>query len=81
VVRISATVEPSSADRDLETRIRGSLEGRFFASLRRLDVTALDGTVTLQGQVASFYEKQLALSACRQVDGVRSLIDCVGVVG
>ncbi len=74
-------VEATTSDRELETRIRGSLEGRFFASLRRLDVTAHDGTVTLQGQVASFYEKQLALSACRQVDGVRSLIDCVGVVG
>lgn len=81
MVRISTPVEACSADRELETRIRGSLEGRFFASLRRLGVTANDGTVTLQGQVASFYEKQLALSACRQVDGVRSLIDCVGVVG
>jgi osmotically-inducible protein OsmY len=38
-----------------------------------------DGTVTLRGQVRSFYEKQLCHHTCRRVAGVLRLVDEIEV--
>ena len=67
------------ADRDLERRVVSLLLGRQLPALRRVAVQAREGCVTLRGRVASFYEKQMALSCCRSVDGVVSVDDQVAV--
>ena len=72
-------IQPEVADRDLERRVRGSLHTRSYAALRRLQVSAHGGTVTVAGRVPSFHEKQVALHSCRHVPGVRQLVDAVGV--
>ena len=69
-----------SADRDLERRVVSYLCGRHVPSLRHLSVLADNGTVTLRGQVRSFYEKQLCQHCCRRVAGVVKLIDDVDVI-
>jgi osmotically-inducible protein OsmY len=71
-----ATVE----DRDLERRVVSYLLGRHVPSLRHLAVQANNGTVTLQGSVRSFYEKQLCQHCCQRVAGVVRLVDDIVVV-
>jgi osmotically-inducible protein OsmY len=44
-----------------------------------LQVDVQEGTVTLRGRVASFYEKQVAIHSCQRVAGVHKLIDAVDV--
>lgn len=68
------------ADRDLERRIMNYLARRHVPGLRQLEVKASNGTVTLRGQVRSFYEKQLSQHCCRRVAGVMKLIDAIDVV-
>ncbi len=72
--------EPSAHDHDLERRVASFLASRHMASLRKLEIEAREGVVTLRGQVHSFYEKQVSHLCCRRVAGVRSLIDAVDVV-
>jgi osmotically-inducible protein OsmY len=70
----------SDCDHDLRRRVVNYLVGRQVPSLRRIDVRATGGTVTLRGVVRSFYHKQLCLHCCRRVAGVRQLVDEVEVV-
>ena len=69
----------ANADVDLQSRVTNYLVGRQHAALRSLDVTALNGTVTLRGVVRTFHEKQLALHCCQRVAGVLKLVDQVDV--
>jgi len=74
-----STCERTGQDADLERRVMSFLWGRHVPSLRHLAVQAVAGTVTLRGQVRSFYEKQLCHDCCRRVAGVVRLIDHVDV--
>jgi osmotically-inducible protein OsmY len=67
-------------DRDLETRVRRTLEGMHRRSLLGLAIEAENGEVTVRGQVGSFYEKQLALAGCRRVAGVVKVNEAVEVI-
>ena len=49
------------------------------ASLKRLSVDVTGGSVTLRGNVSSFYEKQIAIQACRALAGIVMLTDAVEV--
>ena len=62
-------------DEDLRRRIESFLRSRHFSSFRNLQVQVRGGVATLQGEVGSFYEKQVALDRCRRVAGVMSLND------
>jgi osmotically-inducible protein OsmY len=66
-------------DRDLEDRVRNYLLGYKMPALREISVEASDETVTLQGRVSSFYQKQLCLHCCHRVAGVRTIIDEIAV--
>lgn len=66
-------------DQDLKRRVISFLAGRYLPSLRQLQVDVEEGTVTIRGQVASFYEKQVAIHSCQRVAGVRKLVDAVDV--
>ena len=70
---------PEHRDRELEQRVRNYLHGHHIPALRRLDVTAQSGTVTLQGSVTTYYEKQLSQQCSRRVAGIRQLVDNVVV--
>ena len=73
-------VDDSVNDQELEHRILNYLSSRNVPGLRRLRVAVHAGIVTLQGQVYTFYEKQLSIQCCQRVAGVLGLIDEVGVV-
>jgi osmotically-inducible protein OsmY len=66
-------------DDDVQSRVASFLGTRQLHDLSRLNVAVRNGTVTLDGTVGSFYEKQLAMDSCRRVAGVRSLVDQVQV--
>jgi osmotically-inducible protein OsmY len=51
--------------------------GRFPSA--RLEVFASEGTVTLRGRVASYYQKQVAQAAALPVIGGRELVNDVEV--
>lgn len=68
-----------AADLDLEKRVRCFLSTRHQPALRKLEVQAESGTVTLKGRVQTYYEKQLGQHCCRRVAGVVRLIDHVVV--
>lgn len=74
------SVSSTAADQELERRVLSYLERRHVPGLRQLEVQANNGTVTLRGQVRSFYEKQLSHHCCRRVAGVVKLIDAIDVV-
>jgi hypothetical protein len=78
---MSISTNPSidPVDQDLKRRVALFLAGRHVASLRRLEVEARGGTVTVRGRVGSFYEKQLSQQCCRRVAGVIEFIDEVEV--
>jgi hypothetical protein len=62
-------------DDDLRKRIESFLRSRHLAALRNLEVSVASGVATIAGEVGSFYEKQVALDACRRVAGVRCTVD------
>ena len=75
----TTTLPLDLSDRDLERRVTNFLFARNLPTLRRLQVAADNGTVTLRGRVHSFYEKQLCQHACRRVAGVISMVDAIDV--
>ena len=72
---------PVASDQDtlLERRISNYLFQRSRPSLRKVEVEADNGWVTLRGRVQTFYEKQLCICSCQRVAGVVRLIDCLEV--
>jgi osmotically-inducible protein OsmY len=76
---VAAACKPQATDEVLATRIVDQLAGTNRASLRRLSVAVHSGEVTLRGSVGSFYEKQIAIQACRVLSGIERLIDAVEV--
>ena len=76
---VTMIYDTESADRDLERRVVNFLWSRHMPGLKHIAVEAENGTVTLRGQVRSFYEKQLCHQSCRRVAGVIRLIDAVDV--
>jgi osmotically-inducible protein OsmY len=76
---IAAAQPPLTADRLLASQITTQLAETNRASLKRLSVNVRAGEVTLRGSVGSFYEKQIAIQACRMLAGIERLIDAVEV--
>lgn len=74
------TLQNSSFDHDLERRVANFLASCHMSSLRKLEIEAREGVVTLRGQVQSYYEKQVSHLCCRRVAGVSRLVDAVDVV-
>ena len=70
---------PSVTDADLQTRIKSHLETRGYPSFRDLTVAARMGVVRLDGQLPSYFVKQVALETCRHIAGVMQVIDAIQV--
>jgi len=76
---IAAARKPDATDEVLTRQIVHQLAGANRASLKRLSVAVQGGEVTLRGCVGSFHEKQIAIQACRVLDGIQRLVDAVEV--
>ena len=70
----------TSGDARVERRVLRNLTDARRDTLRRLRVTADEGVVTVAGEVACYYERQLAISCCQHAAGVERIIDEVIVV-
>ena len=75
----SRTVLTPAGESALEHRIRLFLESMGHEGLRSLQVRVDRGVAFLKGHVASFYEHQLAISACQRVPGVYHVSDEIEV--
>jgi|GEM_PF-1650631 len=69
----------AEADTSLVRRIRQTLAELHVPILRTLDVSAMDGVVTLRGRVRTYYERQLAHANVRRIAGVEKLIEEITV--
>jgi len=69
---ISASQQADLTRRDL---IQNLLDGHQRRELREIQITSEDGTITLQGNVSSFYLRQLCIRCCQQVVGVFHIND------
>ena len=56
-----------------------SLQQSPYATVRRLSCEMAKGELILQGQVSTFFEKQLAQEAVRRVEGVTRIINEITV--
>lgn len=70
----------TTADRELQARIVGYLLARNAPAIGQVEVEANNGTVTLRGQVRTFYQRQLCVHCCLRVAGVVQLIDQIHVM-
>ena len=66
-------------DEDVAIRVWEFLQRQHFRSLQELKISVEKGTLTLEGNVGSFYEKQIALTICRRTPGVESFDDQIKV--
>lgn len=74
------TAQASGTDLELQRRVASFLADSNMPGLRQLKVHAADGTVTLNGTVRTYYEKQLSQERCKRVAGVIRLIDQIEVL-
>ena len=75
--QIHAATRGEYSDAEIAQRVRAFLTSRHFPAFRQLHVDVHNGSVSLQGKVHSYYEKQVALNTCQRVAGVLALIDQV----
>ena len=66
-------------DEDVAIRVWEFLQRQHFRSLQELKISVEKGTLTLEGVVGSFYEKQIALTICRRTPGVERFDDQIKV--
>ncbi len=66
-------------DENIVRMASDALAHAHIAALALLQFESRSGELTITGAVESWYEKQLALSHCRNVPGVGSVIDQIEV--
>ncbi len=64
---------------EIKRRITNLLCQRGVSSIQRLNIEVKNGTVTVRGTVASFYERQVCVSCCQHVPGVFRVVDEITV--
>lgn len=69
-----------TADEELARRVTQFLRSQRPELLRRIELAAEDGIVTVQGTLRTFYERQLAIACIGRVAGVRRVVDFVVVM-
>jgi osmotically-inducible protein OsmY len=74
------TVQPKVAPKDVQKRITEALHRHADIDARRIHVEASGGTVTLDGNVRSWTEKNEAERAAWTVPGVSMVVNRIGVV-
>jgi osmotically-inducible protein OsmY len=74
------SVKPLVTPTDVRTRIEEALRRSAEVDSRRISVTALDGTVSLYGNVRSWFEREEAERAAWAAPGVSNVVDHIAVV-
>lgn len=64
----------------LLAQVHGVLSRSPYVSANSFQVEATAGTVRLEGEVGSFYQKQMAQELIRRVDGVERIENCLRVI-
>lgn len=77
---VNRCAQPTSPDSDLKRRILNYLFGQHFSDLRKLEVQADNGVVTIRGRVGSFHQRQLCINCCQRVAGVVRIKDEIDVM-
>jgi osmotically-inducible protein OsmY len=72
--------DSTEADRGLLQRVKGFLYQRGYAPHRALEIGVERGVVVVQGQVPTFYLRQIAVECIKRVAGVIQVVDLIKVV-
>lgn len=59
--------------RNLAEEVEGAIRQSPYLSDREMRIQALNGVIKLEGQVNSFFQKQMAQELLRRVDGVQRI--------
>lgn len=63
----------SRSDHPLSDRVVTALETNPYLARRNLRFEASEGCITLRGVVRSYFQKQMAQEALREVDGIEEI--------
>lgn len=66
-------------DSELEQNVQAAIVWNPYLSLEQIDVAVSDGAVTLRGELASHFDRELALDVVSRIRGVGSIIDELNV--
>ncbi len=72
---VLANPEFRAIDADLKRRITNFLFLQHYSDLRRMEVEADNGVITIRGRVPSFHQRQLCINCCQRVAGVVQIND------
>jgi len=67
--------EYSATDEDLARRVQLFLDQKRLINRTRLMIEAHSGVVTIRGEVSTFHQRQLIVSAARRVAGATRIVD------
>lgn len=70
----------AEVDRDLRRRVRAFLQQRGYGLQKALEIKAERGAVLVQGQVPTYYLRQIAVELIKRVAGVTRVVDLIQVV-
>lgn len=71
---------PEANDQPVADRVRSRFEASGYLQLRRIEVYFHHGRVVLQGQLPTYFLKQMAQSLAASVEGVREVDNDVAVL-
>jgi len=66
-------IETTRPHNELRDRVRTAIQSSPFFSRRNLRFETERGRVILRGEVATFYQKQMAQECLRRIDGVTTI--------
>jgi osmotically-inducible protein OsmY len=69
------TIRKSANPRDVKRQIMDALHRHANLEASKVEISVTDGTVTLEGSVDAYYERDLIESAARGTEGVRAVVD------
>lgn len=72
-------LDSAEADRELLRRVKSFLDQQGYSTHRTLEISVEQGRVLLQGQLPSFYMRQLAVECVKRVAGVHQIVDLIMV--
>lgn len=73
--------EPPCPRTDLAEVARSCLRTNPYPDVKSLECEYHEGVLMLRGQVSTYYYKQLAQEAVRDIQGIESIVNVVKVVG
>ena len=63
----------------LDKIVQSAINDSPYLAKRNLCCETHDGRVVLRGQVKTFFQKQMAQEAVRNIDGIKSIVNCLEV--